>query len=110
VPADTHARRDRNRLLSARSPDEAAILLDRAAARIAAHGTRGEAPLLAAMATLAGPVCPGAAAALTDRHGTEVARLRAFGIVHGAVLAVLAARAAAAYPGRTPLRNEALAG
>ena len=31
-------------------------------------------------------VCPGAAAALVDWGGAEIARLRAFGIVHGVVL------------------------
>jgi len=64
-------------------------MLDRIAERIVEHGTGTEAPVLRAMAALSRPVCPGAAAALVDWHGSEVARLRAFGIVHGVVLQIL---------------------
>jgi hypothetical protein len=64
-------------------------MLDRIAERIVEHGTGTEAPVLQAMAALSGQVCPGAAAALVDWHGSEVARLRAFGIVHGVVLQIL---------------------
>ncbi|RYP87046.1 hypothetical protein EKO23_07155 [Nocardioides guangzhouensis] len=68
---------------------EVALMLDHVAARIADHGTLSEAPVLAAMAALAERSSPGAAAALVDWDGAEVARLRAFGLVHGVVLAVL---------------------
>ena len=68
---------------------EVAIMLEHVAARIAEHGTVSEAPVLTAMAALAERLSPGAAAALVDWGGAEVARLRAFGVVHGVVLAVL---------------------
>jgi hypothetical protein len=64
-------------------------MLDRIAERIVEHGTPTEAPVLQAMSALARQVCPGAAAALVDWNGSETARLRAFGIVHGVVLQVL---------------------
>lgn len=60
--------------------------LDDLAGRIARQGTRDEAVDLTALAAAARPLCPGAAAALIDWEGDEVARLRAFGIVHGALL------------------------
>jgi hypothetical protein len=56
---------------------------------IVEHGTRTEAGALEALSDAASEVCPGAAAALVDWHGTEIARLRAFGIVHGVVLDAL---------------------
>ena len=65
---------------------ELARLLDGIAERIVDHGTLTEAPVLEAMAAVAREVCPGAAAALVDWNGSETARLRAFGIVHGVVL------------------------
>lgn len=61
-------------------------LLDRIAERIAENGTRTEARVLEVMSAAAQEVSPGAAAALVDWDGSEIARLRAFGIVHGAVL------------------------
>ncbi len=45
-----------------------------------------ESRILEAMSAAAGEVCPGAAAALVDWSGSEIARLRAFGVVHGVVL------------------------
>ena len=63
-----------------------ARLLDEVAQRVVAHGTRTEAPVLEAMATAAHEARPGAASALVDWDGSEVARLRAFGVVHGVVL------------------------
>ena len=64
-------------------------MLDRIAERIVEHGTLTEAPVLQAMSALSRQVCPGAAAALVDWNGSETARLRAFGIVHGVVLQLL---------------------
>jgi hypothetical protein len=61
-------------------------LLDATAHRIASRGTHGESVVLEALAAAARTLCPGAAAALVDWEGPEVARLRAFGIVHGALL------------------------
>ena len=66
-------------------------MLQRIAERIVENGTLTEAPVLQAMASLSRQVCPGAAAALVDWDGTETARLRAFGIVHGVVLEILGA-------------------
>jgi hypothetical protein len=63
-----------------------ARLLDRIAERIAENGTRTEARVLEVMSAAAQEVSPGSAAALVDWDGSEIARLRAFGIVHGAVL------------------------
>ena len=56
------------------------------AERIVENGSRTEVRVLEAMSAAAQEVCPGAAAALVDWNGSEIARLRAFGIVHGAVL------------------------
>jgi hypothetical protein len=42
--------------------------------------------LLEELAAIASALSPGAAAALVDWNGAEVARLRAFGIVHGVLL------------------------
>jgi hypothetical protein len=61
-------------------------ILDHTAHRIVAEGTPAKARTLQAMADATQGVCPGAAAALVDWHGSEIARLRAFGIVHGVVL------------------------
>lgn len=60
--------------------------LDRTADRVASNGTEKEMPVLAAMADAVRDLNPGAAAALVDWGGPEVARLRAFGIVHGILL------------------------
>jgi hypothetical protein len=67
-------------------------ILDRTAHRIVADGTRTKARTLEAMAIATQDVCPGAAAALVDWAGSEIARLRAFGIVHGVVLRDLPAK------------------
>lgn len=66
-------------------------ILDRTADRVVAHGTRAESLALRVMETAARELCPGAAAALIDWNGSEVARLRAFGIVHGVLLRDLSA-------------------
>lgn len=63
-----------------------ARVLDEVAQRVVDHGTRSEARILHAMAGAARRARPGAAAALVDWQGAEVARLRAFGVVHGVVL------------------------
>ena len=63
-----------------------AHVLDEVAQRVVDHGTRSEAHVLHAMAGAARRAHPGAAAALVDWDGAEVARLRAFGVVHGVVL------------------------
>jgi hypothetical protein len=68
-------------------------ILDRVAERIVERGTRTEAPTLCAMSAATRHLSPGAAAALVDWDGSEPARLRAFGIVHGVVLRDLGARA-----------------
>lgn len=62
------------------------LLLGDLADRIVELGTRDEAPALEALARAAGEASPGSAAALVDWEGSEIARLRAFGIVHGVVL------------------------
>ena len=71
---------------------ELAQVLDRAAHRIAEDGTSTERRLLEAMSEVAARSAPGAAAALIDPHGTEVARLRAFGLLHTHLLQVLGPR------------------
>jgi hypothetical protein len=68
-------------------------LLDRAVDRVVDSGTRAEYRTLRAMAFATRGVCPGAAAALVDWSGSEPVRLRAFGIVHGAILNRLSSRA-----------------
>ena len=60
--------------------------LDRTAFCIVDEGTRTRSRTLQAMAAATRDLCPGAAAALVDWDGSEIARLRAFGIVHGVVL------------------------
>jgi hypothetical protein len=60
--------------------------LDRTAERIVAHGTRSEAATLSAISEATRHLRPGAAEALADWGGSEAARLRAFGILHGVVL------------------------
>lgn len=61
-------------------------ILSRTADRIVVDGTRAEAHTLHTMEAAARDLCPGAAAALVDWNGSEIARLRAFGIVHGVLL------------------------
>lgn len=67
-------------------------ILDQTAERIVESGTRTEAATLCAMSAATRHLSPGAAAALVDWDGSEPARLRAFGIVHGVVLRDLGAR------------------
>jgi hypothetical protein len=62
------------------------LLLGDLADRIVELGTRDEAPALEALARAAREASAGSAAALVDWDGSEIARLRAFGIVHGVVL------------------------
>ena len=61
-------------------------LLNRTADHIVADGTQTESLTLQAMASAAVDLNQGAAAALVDWNGSEIARLRAFGIVHGVLL------------------------
>lgn len=61
-------------------------VLESTAHKIALHGTQSESVILEELAVAAQASCPGAAAALVDWNGPEIARLRAFGIVHGALL------------------------
>ncbi len=61
-------------------------MLCRVAGRLVEHGTRAEAAALLALSAAAAGLAPGAAAALVDWEGSEVARLRAFGVVHGALV------------------------
>lgn len=68
-------------------------LLNRTANHIVADGTQFESLALEAMASAARDLNPGAAAALVDWNGSEIARLRAFGIVHGVLLRELPAAA-----------------
>jgi hypothetical protein len=76
-----------------RSPTaELAHVLDEAAHRVAARGTDSERRVLEAMADVAAPTAPGAAAALVDRSGTETSRLRAFGLLHSHVMEALGPR------------------
>lgn len=61
-------------------------LLNRTADHIVADGTHAESLTLQAMASAVLDVNRGAATALVDWNGSEIARLRAFGIVHGVLL------------------------
>lgn len=70
-------------------------LLSGTADRIVANGTQVETSTLQLMASEAQDLNPGAAAALVDWDGSEIARLRAFGIVHGVLLRELPAVAQA---------------
>lgn len=70
-------------------------ILNLAAERIVEYGTVAERPMLHQVAAAAVPFMPGAAAALDDWDGPEVARLRAFGMVHGVLLRALDAAAQA---------------
>ncbi len=64
-------------------------MLDRVAQQIVEHGTSTEARVLEELSASALQFSPGAAAALVDWNGSEIARLRAYGIVHGVVLEAL---------------------
>lgn len=70
-------------------------LLSRTADHIVADGTQAETLTLQAMASAAIDLNQGAAIALVDWNGSEVARLRSFGIVHGVLLRELPHRAQA---------------
>ena len=61
-------------------------LLTSTAYRIDAEGTRTQSRILGILAAAVRRIAPGAAAALVDWEGSEIARQRAFGIVHGIVL------------------------
>lgn len=69
--------------------DELARRLDAVARRIAASGSASERPALHAVAEATRWLAPGAAAALVDWTGPEVARLRAYGLLHGVALHAL---------------------
>ena len=71
---------------------ELAQVLEEAAHHVAEQGTSSERRLLEAMSEVVAQSAPGAAAALVDRDGTEVSRLRAFGLVHTHLLEVLGPR------------------
>lgn len=75
-------------------------VLGRVAERIVESGTPVEERVLLAMAAAIRHVYPGTAAALVDRDGAEVARLRAFGVAHGVVVTVLGPRDRARLLGR----------
>ena len=76
-----------------RSPTvELAHVLDEAAHRIASQRTDAEHRLLGAVAEVAAPSEPGAAAALVDWDGSEASRLRAFGLLHSHLLGALGPR------------------
>ena len=61
-------------------------LLTSTAYRIDAEGTRSQSRILSILAAAVSRIAPGAAAALVDWDGTEIARQRAFGLVHGIVM------------------------
>lgn len=71
---------------------ELARVLEAAAHHVAEEGTSSERGLLEAMSEVTAQSAPGAAAALVNLEGTEVSRLRAFGIVHTHILAALGPR------------------
>jgi hypothetical protein len=68
-------------------------ILDDVAQRIADDGTRTQHRVLTALSAATETTSPGAAAALVDWDGSEIARLRAFGLVSAVVLHVLDPRA-----------------
>jgi hypothetical protein len=76
-------------------PDRAEVsravadLLAEVAERIAERGTASERLVLGAVADATSGVAPGAAMALVDWTGSEVARLRAYGLLHGLVVHAL---------------------
>jgi hypothetical protein len=71
-------------------------LLALVAERVAEHGTATEARVLELLSAAVRRTHPGAAAALVDWTGSEVARQRAFGVAHGVVLGDLGAGARSA--------------
>ncbi|KRD45269.1 hypothetical protein ASE38_14945 [Cellulomonas sp. Root930] len=71
---------------------ELAHVLDQAAHRVAEMGTSAEPRLLEAMSQVAAQSAPGVAAALIDPGGTEISRMRAFGLVHTHLLEALGPR------------------
>ena len=66
--------------------EELNTFLSLTAERIVAGATTTERRILEIMADTARPIASGAAAALEDWSGSEIARLRAFGIVHGVLI------------------------
>ena len=66
-----------------------ARLLEQVAQRVAERGTESERFALLAVADVTRWLAPGAASALVDWEGSEVARLRAYGVLHGVVLRAL---------------------
>ena len=71
---------------------EVAQILEAAAHRVSELGTTSEHTLLQALSIVTAPTAPGAAAALVDDTGTEISRLRAFGLVHAHVIEELGPR------------------
>jgi hypothetical protein len=71
---------------------EVAQVLDVAVHRVSELGTASEHALLQALSDVVAPTAPGAAAALVDRTGTEISRLRALGLVHAHVIEELGPR------------------
>ena len=69
--------------------EELGRLLERMAEQVVEHGTATERVALQTLADGTRWTAPGAAEALVDWEGTETARLRAFGILHGVVLSLL---------------------
>ena len=61
-------------------------LLAAVAERVAEHETVSEARVLGLVSVAVRRSNPGAAAALIDWNGSEVARQRAFGVAHGVVM------------------------
>ncbi len=84
------------RHIQPRAPAVLEALLALVAERVAEHGTAAEARVLELVAAAVLRTNPGAAAALVDWNGAEIARLRAFGLVHGVVVADLSAGAQSA--------------
>ena len=85
-------------------------LLALVAERITEHGTAAEARVLELVSAAVHRTNPGAAAALVDWNGAEIARLRAFGLVHGVVVADLDAGAQSALLDQVLGTDLALAG
>ncbi len=97
----------------ARPPREPAVLdalLALVAERVAEHGTATEARVLELLSAAVHRTHPGAAAALVDWKGSEVARQRAFGLAHGVVLDDLGPGARSALLDRILGTDLALAG
>jgi hypothetical protein len=84
-------------------------ILDRVADTILSSGTQAARPELAALAAAAADAHPGAAAALADWEGSEVARQRAFAIIRHESVRADAARQLAITTAMAPGRGVALA-